>query len=75
MRESSGTRFYRELKADPELRGIPVVIITAITGFDGDPRAYEKFLQRAKTVPPPEGFFPKPIEQQPFLQAIAKLLG
>ena len=74
MPEASGTRFYKEIKTDPDLASIPVVIVTAVTGFDGDPYAYEKFLKGRRLVSPPEGFFPKPIDKAEFLNAVQKLL-
>ena len=75
MPRSSGTRFYKEVKTDPELAPIPVVIVTAVTGYGGDPYAYEKFLSHRSLVPPPEGFFPKPIDREAFLAAVEKLLS
>ena len=75
MPRSSGTRFYKEVKTDPELAPIPVVIVTAVTGYGGDPYAYEKFLSHRSLVPPPEGFFPKPIDRDAFLAAVEKLLS
>jgi CheY-like chemotaxis protein len=75
MPEASGTRFYRELRGDPVLAGIPVVIVTAVTGYGGDPYGYEKFLSGRKIVPPPDGFFPKPIEPEQLLAAVAELLA
>ena len=35
MPEESGVRFFRELKEDPDLAGIPVVIVTGVTGYGG----------------------------------------
>jgi CheY-like chemotaxis protein len=75
MPKASGTRFYKELKTDPQLGGTPVVIVTAVTGYGGDPYGYEKFLSRRSLVPPPEGFFPKPIDREAFLAAVEKLLA
>jgi CheY-like chemotaxis protein len=75
MPEVSGTKVYRELRADSELATIPVIIITAIVGFDGDPYAYEKFISHRRRVPPPEGFFPKPIDVETFLATVRDLLG
>ena len=75
MPKASGTRFYKEVKTDPELAPIPVVIVTAVTGHGGDPYAYEKFLSHRSLVPPPEGFFPKPIDREAFLAAVEKLLS
>jgi CheY-like chemotaxis protein len=75
MPETSGVRFYREAKEDPELAGTPVVVVTAVTGYGGDPEPFKHFLESRRQVPPPEAFMAKPIEQQSFLDTIAKLLG
>ena len=75
MPETTGTRFYRDIKADPDLAWIPVVIVTAVTGFGGDPYAYDKFLSGRRSVPPPDGFFPKPIDKEAFLQKVKELLS
>ena len=73
--EPDVVRLYKEIKRDPELTSIPVIIITAIVGYDGDRYAYEKFISRRRTVPPPDGFFPKPIDTEAFLDAVRDLLG
>jgi CheY-like chemotaxis protein len=75
MPEASGTRFYKEAREDADLSGIPIIIVTAVTGYGGDKYGYEKFLSGRRLVPAPDGFFPKPIEPEPFLEAIARLLG
>ena len=75
MPEASGTRFYKEMRTDPELSTIPVIIVTAVTGLGGDKYAYEKFISNRKLVPAPEGYFPKPIDREEFLAAINALLG
>jgi len=75
MPKASGTRFYKEFKTDPELTATPVVVITAVTGYGGDPYGYEKFMSHRSLVPPPEGFFPKPIDREAFLAAVKKLLA
>lgn len=74
MPRASGTRLYRELRADPELAGTAVVIVTAVTGYGGDPYGYEKFLE-GRHVPPPDAFFPKPIDREPFLLRVRELLA
>jgi twitching motility two-component system response regulator PilH len=74
MPKASGTRLYKELRTDPALAATPVVIVTAVTGYAGDPRGYEKFLSGRKLVPPPDGFFSKPIEREAFLARVAELL-
>ena len=75
MPKASGTRFYKEFKRDPELGAIPVVIVTAVTGPGGDPRTYLRFLSGRKIVPPPEGFFSKPIDKDEFLNKVRELLA
>jgi CheY-like chemotaxis protein len=75
MPEASGTRFFKEIKTDPELASIPVVIVTAVTGLGGDKYAYEQFISNRRLVPAPEGFFPKPIDREEFLEAVRRLLG
>jgi CheY-like chemotaxis protein len=75
MPEQSGIRFYRDLKDNPELSGIPVVVVTAVTGYGGDPEPFEKFLSSRKQVPPPDGFLSKPIDRQELLDLVAKLIS
>lgn len=75
MPKASGTRFYRELKRDPELGSTPVLVVTAVTGYGGDPYGYEKFINRSRLVPPPEGFFPKPIARERFVEEVDRLLA
>ena len=74
MSETTGTKFYKEFKNDPDLASIPVVVVTAVKGFAGDPYGYEKFISRRRSVPPPDGFFPKPIDKDAFLETIERLL-
>ena len=75
MPEVSGTRFYKELKTDPELKDIPVFIVTGVTGMGGDKFAYKNFLSNRSLVPAPEGYFPKPIDREEFIKAIREVLG
>lgn len=75
MPEASGTRFYREVRSDPESRAVPIIIITAVTGYAGDKYGYEKFLNQIKLVPPPDGFFPKPIDRDEVIAKVDELLS
>lgn len=75
MPEESGVRFYRNLKDDPKLSAIPVVVVTAVTGKGGDPEPFKHFISTRKQVPPPEGFLAKPIDKQEFLDTIAGILS
>jgi len=75
MPEASGTRFYKEVRTDPELAKIPVIIVTAVTGLGGDKHAYEKFISNRSLVPAPEAYFPKPIDREAFVKAVNGLLN
>jgi CheY-like chemotaxis protein len=74
MPEQSGIRFYRDLKEDPDLKKVPVLVVTAVTGYGGDPEPFRHFLSTRRQVPPPEGFFSKPIDRDEFVAAVKKLL-
>jgi len=74
MPEESGIRFYRNLKENPELARTPVIVVTAVTGFGGDPEPFKRFLGTRKHVPAPEGFLAKPIDQKEFLQTVSSVL-
>jgi CheY-like chemotaxis protein len=75
MPEESGVRMYRNLKEDPALAPIPVVVVTAVTGLGGDPEPFRKFLGTRKHLPPPEGFFSKPIEREAFIEKVNEILA
>ena len=54
---------------------IPVVVVTAVTGFGGDPEPFKKFISTRKQVPPPEAFFSKPIDKESFVDAVKRILA
>jgi CheY-like chemotaxis protein len=69
MPEKSGVRFYREMKESEELRDVPIIIVTGVTG------GFEQFISTRKQVPPPEGFVPKPIDKAKFIELAQQLTG
>ncbi len=69
MPEKSGVKFYREMKSDPDLSGIPIIIVTGVSGD------FEQFISGRKQVPPPEGYISKPIEEETMLKTIGDLIG
>lgn len=75
MPEKSGIRFYRELKEDAAIAEIPVVVVTAVTGYGGDPEPFRQFLSNRPQFPPPAEFISKPIDREVFLEVIARVLG
>ena len=74
MPKESGVRFYRDVKKNDELKNIPIIIITALTGWGYDPEGFHKFIKSRKQVPPPEGFLPKPVDTEELLKLVKKHL-
>ena len=68
MPEQSGVRTLRELKSEPGLAQIPVVIVTGIG------ESMNSFIQKIPRFPRPEGFIAKPIQQDVLLDLVAQLL-
>jgi CheY-like chemotaxis protein len=75
MPEESGVRMYRNLREDPDLATTPVVVVTAVTGLGGDPEPLRKFLSTRRHIPPPEGFFSKPIDREEFVEKVKEILA
>jgi CheY-like chemotaxis protein len=72
MPKKSGMKTYRGLKKDPDLRNIPVIIITGISK-EVD---FKNLLNRASTGKlPPEGHLTKPLTAENLIEEIRKVLG
>jgi CheY-like chemotaxis protein len=68
MPEQSGIKTFRNLKNDDELKGIPVIFVTAI----GDSIGVIK--KQLAGYPEPEGFIGKPIEHEKLIQLARRLV-
>ena len=62
----SGDEVFEELRNDPELKSIPVCVIT------GQPELRKLIYDRP--VPPPEGYLNKPVDEETLLLNIRKIL-
>lgn len=69
MPNQTGVRTYREYKQDPDLKDIPVIIITAV----GDD--FRRYLAKLKGFQKPEGFMNKPIDENRLLKMVADILA
>ena len=69
MPETSGVRFYRNMKENETYQHIPIIIITGISGD------FQEFISSRRQVPPPEGYLPKPIDEKELLDVVAKLVS
>ncbi len=72
MPETSGVRFYREIRARPDLSTIPVIFVTGVTG-PGGARDTERFYSTRPHLPPPDAFIAKPIDPEQVLQLARQL--
>jgi len=75
MPQQSGIGFYKDLKSDEQVKNIPVIFVTGVTGFGGDEKGVEKFLKGRRNIPPPEGFFSKPIDPEAVLKTVGEILA
>jgi len=75
MPRESGVRFYKEVKNDEHLKDIPIIIVTALTGWGYDPEGFHKFIKSRKQVPPPEGFMSKPVDTAELLKLVKQHLS
>jgi CheY-like chemotaxis protein len=73
MPKKSGMKLYREMREHPELGRVPVVVVTAVTGYGGDPGEFRRFLDSRKHLPPAEGFFAKPIDPDEYVALVGQL--
>jgi hypothetical protein len=71
----SGVRFYKEVKNDEDLKNVPIIIVTALTGWGYDPEGFHKFIKSRKQVPPPEGFMSKPVDTAELLKLVKQHLS
>ena len=67
MPEKTGAEVYAEMRGDPDLREIPVCIIS------GQPELRKLIYQRV--VPPPDGYLDKPVDEDKLLLSVKKILA
>ena len=68
MPEESGVRMYRDLHQDAKTAHIPVIIVTGVS------HEFKRFIETRRQVPPPAGYFDKPIEREEFLGKVKEIL-
>ena len=69
MPPPTGVRVYRELREDPELKSIPVIMVTGVE------REFEQFIKTRRQVPPPDGYHRKPFDVDELLATVREILG
>jgi two-component system phosphate regulon response regulator PhoB len=75
MPNESGISMYRELKNDPELKDIPVVMVSALSKktFFHSQKVLDEY--EGEKIPEPAAYIEKPPEPEDILEAIQNCLG
>jgi len=76
MPRKTGVLFYREMKSDPKLREVPVVVITGLrtTNRYAGPFVERFFEVDHLQLPKPDAYLDKPIDKGLLLQTVRNLL-
>lgn len=74
MPSESGIGMYRELKTDPELKDIPVIMLSALSKktFYHSQKVLDEY--KGETVPEPSAYIEKPPEPDELLEAVQACL-
>lgn len=75
MPKQSGIKMYHELKLDPSLKDIPVIMLSAVSKrtFLRSQEALTEFGD--ETVPEPQVYLEKPVEPEDLAETIKEILG
>ncbi len=73
MPKTGGVNMYRQLKTDPLLKKIPVIMLTAIGKKSFSHYLKMLNIQRKDSIPPPDAYMEKPLDQKELLELAEKL--
>ena len=75
MPKESGINLYRELKSDPDLKAIPVIMLSALSRktFFHSQKVLDEY--KGERIPEPAAYIEKPPEPEELLEAIEKSLA
>lgn len=69
MPNQTGVKFYREIRKDKDLSGVPVIILSGVTRYK------ELFARDHATMPRPYAFIEKPLDREELLKKIKEAIG
>jgi DNA-binding response OmpR family regulator len=69
MDNQSGIKMFRRLQESDATTDIPVIMITGVAA------EFKKFIERAKQVSSPAGYFEKPFDETALLAKVRELIG
>ena len=73
MPKRSGVSIFRELRATPELKGVPVAIISGFSPEGSDMASGFKHLISDQRIEAPNGFLDKPVDRQALISLVRRL--
>lgn len=73
MPQKSGVKLYGQIRKDPALRHIPVIMITGFGPPEYPGIDFKHFIHRRSAVPPPDGYLEKPINPDALIETIAAI--
>lgn len=74
MPNKTGIKMYRELRKDPEIADIPVVMVTGFGKDDVPSMDFKKWIQE-RSIRPPEAYIEKPVDKAVLLDAVRNAIG
>jgi CheY-like chemotaxis protein len=74
MPQKSGVKLYGQMRKDPILKHIPVIMITGFGPPEYPSIDFKRFIHHRSAVPPPDGYLEKPIDRDVLLATIARVL-
>jgi CheY-like chemotaxis protein len=75
MPGQGGLKMYRELKADPELAKVPVMVVSAVSGKTFGHAMSSLSVGLGTDLPPPDAYLEKPPSPETLLAEARRLLG
>lgn len=74
MPNKTGIKLYRELRRDPEIAHIPVIMCTGLQAGDVPQMDFEKWI-RSRSIRPPDAYICKPVDTEVYLAEVKKAIG
>lgn len=75
MPETGGVNMYRELKTDPKLKDIPVIMLTAVGKKSFSHYLKMLNIQSETSIPQPDAYMEKPLDHEKLLELAEKLIS
>jgi len=75
MPQAGGVSMYRELKADRQLREIPVIMLTGVVE-----KSFSHYLKMLRlkiedSIPQPNAYLEKPLDHEKLLELVREIIG